>query len=115
MDKQSREMKSPRRIMVAINNRAKRQGISEAGRQRLREAALANQPWKHATGPRTPWGKYLSSQNGKLRQKGLFSVREARAEVRADRELLQFVLAHPELGILNAEDSILMLPLLLRK
>ena len=72
---------------------------SDAGRQRLREDAVAHKPWERSTGPKSPWGKYLSARNGKVRQKGEFSVREARAEVRANRELIRFILEHPELSI----------------
>lgn len=93
---------SPRRSEVAKGNRAKRHGITEEGRQRLRKAAVANKPWERSTGPKSLWGKYLSARNGKVRQKGEFSVREARAEVRANRELIRFILEHPELGILEA-------------
>lgn len=38
-------------------------GLTEAGRQRLREAARRNKPWLKSTGPRTPGGKAISSQN----------------------------------------------------
>ena len=62
-------------------NRSKRRGLSVDGRERLREAALANQPWKSSTGPKSIEGKAASAANGKVRQKGLQSVRELRAEL----------------------------------
>jgi len=89
---------SPRRSEVAKRNRAKRRGITEEGRQRLRESALAHKPWEHSSGPKTPWGKYYSAWNGKVLQKGEYSVREARAEIKAYKKLMMFLLAHPELG-----------------
>lgn len=44
-------------------NQKKSRGLTEAGRERLRETALRNQPWKNSTGPRTPEGKRRSSRN----------------------------------------------------
>ena len=72
---------NPRRVAAGRRNRAKRRGLSEAGRQRLREAAIANQPWLHSTGPRTPQGKAIAAANGSWRQKGQHSTRELQAEV----------------------------------
>ena len=36
---------------------------SDAGIERIREAARRNKPWLKSTGPRTPEGKRISSQN----------------------------------------------------
>ncbi len=69
-------------------NRAKRRGLSADGRERLRQAALANQPWEHSTGPKTIEGKAASAGNGKARQKGPRSVRELRAEMASIRDLV---------------------------
>ncbi len=69
-------------------NREKRLGLSDAGRERLRQAALAGRAWEHSTGPRTAEGKARSAANGKLRQKGPRSVRERRAEVAGFRALI---------------------------
>jgi hypothetical protein len=55
--------------------------ITEAGRQRLRDAARANKPWLHSTGPRTAAGKAQAALNGKLRQVDEVSVREVRGEL----------------------------------
>lgn len=96
MGSQSYMLRTPWRSDVARHNRSKRKGLSDAGRERLREAAKQHQPWKYSTGPKTPWGKYLSARNGKIRQKGELSVRELRAEVKANRDLLKFLLEHPE-------------------
>ena len=68
-------------------NRAKREGLTPAGRERLRRAALRNRPWEHATGPRTREGKATAVRNGKTRQLGPVSVRELRRELAALRVL----------------------------
>lgn len=102
MTQQKRELPSPLRSIVGKCNRANRKGLTDGGRQRLQAAAHQHQPWRYSSGPKTPLGKYLSARNGKVRQKGEFSVREARAEVQANRELIRFILEHPELGILDA-------------
>lgn len=74
-------LSSPARCAAAKLNRAKRKGLTPAGRERLREAALVHQPWRFSTGPRTPAGKAQSVANGKRRQIGPISVRELRAEL----------------------------------
>jgi hypothetical protein len=79
---------SPARVAAGKRNRTKRKGLTEAGRQRLREAALRSRPWQHACGPRTEAGKAKSARNGKARQVGPISVREARARVADLRRLL---------------------------
>ena len=58
-----------------------RPDLTEAGRERLRAAALANRPWLHSTGPRTAEGKRVCSRNGRGRQAGERSVRELRREL----------------------------------
>ncbi|WP_146602802.1 hypothetical protein [Novipirellula aureliae] len=55
--------------------------MSEEGRERLRQAALANKPWLRATGPRTPEGKERSAANSQRQKKGAKSVRERRAAI----------------------------------
>jgi hypothetical protein len=70
---------NPRRVAAGRLNRQKRRGLTPAGRERLRQSALANRPWEHATGPRTPADKAQASRNGKVRQKGKQSVREVKA------------------------------------
>lgn len=78
---------NPRRVAAGRLNAAKRKGLTEAGRERLRQAALRNQPWRHSTGPRTPEGRAKVAQNGKARQKGPHSVREIRADLASLRSL----------------------------
>jgi hypothetical protein len=75
---------NPRRVAAGKLNRKKRGPLTEAGRERLRQAALEHQPWLHATGPRSPEGKLRSSANGKWRQRGELSIREIRALVAAE-------------------------------
>ena len=56
-------MATERQRIANRANRAKRPPLSQEARARLREAALRNKPWRHATGPRTAAGKARSSQN----------------------------------------------------
>jgi hypothetical protein len=88
---------NPRRVAAGKRNRALRKGLTEEGRQRLREAALRGEPWKHATGPKTPEGKARSAANGKKRQLGPLSVREIRADLAGLRGLLGDMRATREL------------------
>jgi hypothetical protein len=53
--------------------------LSPEGRERLRQAALANRPWEKSTGPKTAAGKAVVADNGRARQKGPMSVRQQRA------------------------------------
>jgi len=80
---------SPRRQAAGRANRKKRGPLTEAGRQRLRAAALRTKPWARATGPRTPEGKARSAANGRWRQEEPVSTREVRAEMAAVRQLIQ--------------------------
>src|SRR5438552_3522194 len=81
-------LKNPKRVSAGRANRRKRGPLTEAGRQRLREAALVHEPWRHATGPRTAAGRAQAARNGKQRQRGPQSVREIRAALAPVRELL---------------------------
>jgi hypothetical protein len=82
-------VKNPKRIAAGKRNRALWRGLTEAGRQRLRESALAHQPWRFATGPRTPEGKARAAANAKRCQLGPRSVREVRADLADLRGLLE--------------------------
>jgi hypothetical protein len=82
MDQQPRQP-SPRRVVAGRRNRAKRGPLTAAGRERLREAALRNRPWRHSTGPRTPEGKQKVALNGRHQQKGELSVRQRRQAVQS--------------------------------
>jgi hypothetical protein len=79
---------NPKRVAAGKLNRSKRKGLTPQGRERLREAALANRPWVFSTGPRTPEGKARVAQNGKASQKGPVSVRQLRAQLAGLRGLL---------------------------
>ena len=82
---------NPRRVAAGRRNRLLRRGLSAEGRQRLREAALANRPWEHSTGPRTAAGRLQAIVNGKRRQTGSRSVRELRGDLAPLRELLKTI------------------------
>lgn len=69
---------NPRRVSAGRLNRARRRGLSEAGRERLRESALRVQPWKFAIGQKSAAARQQSVRNGKVRQNGILSVRECR-------------------------------------
>jgi hypothetical protein len=78
---------NPRRVVAGKRNRAKRQGLSLAGRERLRQAAPLHRPSRFSTGPRTPAGKGRVAAACRARKKGPLSVRELRAELAALRAL----------------------------
>jgi hypothetical protein len=75
---QSQPTPNPKRVAAGKLNRQKWRGLTPEGRERLRQAALANQPWQHSTGPRTAAGKVKAAANGKRRQASEHSVREVR-------------------------------------
>jgi hypothetical protein len=79
--------KNPKRVAAGRANRKLRGPLTPNGRRRLREAALANRPWLTSTGPKTPAGKRQAAANGKARQIGRLSVREAKAQVAVIRAL----------------------------
>lgn len=82
---------NPKQVAAGRRNQQKWKGISPEGLRKLRETALLNKPWKRSTGPRTAAGKARSAANGKTRQKGPKSVREARAEVAGIMEQVRFM------------------------
>lgn len=57
--------KNPNRVAAGRLNRSLRSPLNELSRQKLKAAALANKPWKHATGPRTEAGKKRVSGNAR--------------------------------------------------
>lgn len=56
------EKLTPRQIAGRLNQRKSR-GITEKGKEKLRQAALRNKPWQFSTGPRTEAGKLRSRVN----------------------------------------------------
>ena len=80
---------NPKRVAAGRRNRLKRRGLSDAGRQRLRDAARANKPWLNSTGPRTAAGKARAALNGKLRQVDEVSVREVHRELSGLNSVLE--------------------------
>jgi hypothetical protein len=71
---------NPRRVAAGRRNHARRVGLTPAGMEALRAAALAGKPWEHSSGPRTAAGKAKSAANGTSKQQGDVSVRAARRE-----------------------------------
>jgi hypothetical protein len=55
--------------------------LTAEGRAKLRQSALAAQPWQYATGPRTLEGKARAAQNGKFRQTAEVSTRAMAREL----------------------------------
>ena len=88
MHKRSHEPVNPRRSAAGKLNRAKRKGITPAGREKLRQTAQKNKPWRFSTGPRTPEGKAKVAESCRSRRKGEKSVRELRAELGETTALL---------------------------
>ena len=90
---------NPRRVAAGKRNRRKRRGLTVAGRERLRQAALANRPWEQSSGPKTVAGKAQAALNGKRRQKGDQSQRELRALVADITALGKTMLAGRKVGL----------------
>ncbi len=86
---ETHSLPNAKRVTAGKRNRLQRKGLSAEGRERLRQAALTNQPWRFSSGPKTTRGKASAAANGKKRQKGELSVRELRAEVADVRSLLK--------------------------
>src|SRR5437016_5180968 len=61
---------NPKRVLAGKLNRAKRLGLTPAGREKLRRLALEHRPWRFSTGPRTPEGKAKVAANGRKSQRG---------------------------------------------
>jgi len=100
-----RRKPNPRRVRAGRLNRQKRGPLTPEGREQLRQAAILNEPWQHAAGPRTWFGKNQARINGKRRQKGELSGRQVRAELsefekmRSDiKSLLNTIQSRPDAG-----------------
>jgi hypothetical protein len=98
---------NPKRVRAGKANRAKRKGLSAAGRERLRQAALMSKPWRFATGPRSPEGRARVALNGKLRQRGPRSMREIRADLADLRGLIEIMAqARQVIGEMPASEQV---------
>ena len=80
--------KSPARVAAGERNRQLRGPLRPEGRERLRQAALRNEPWQFSTGPRTEEGKARVAMNGRKHKKGDLSIRERRALTADIRSLI---------------------------
>jgi hypothetical protein len=85
----SKPAPNPKRVAAGRLNQTKRKCLTPEGRERLRRAAQANQPWRFSTGPRTLTGKATAAANGKKQQLGLLSVRELKADLRKLRAMVK--------------------------
>jgi hypothetical protein len=89
MVKETPNEPNPWRVAAGKRNRAKRRELTAEGREKLRQSALATQPWRYATGPRTPEGKARAAQNGKSRQTEEVSTRTIARELTGLRQLMR--------------------------
>jgi hypothetical protein len=92
MKRSAEHVPNPRRVAAGRANRLKRGPLTEAGRERLRVAALDHQPWLHSTGPRSEAGRARAASNGRRRQTGVFSTRQARAKLAEVRSFIRAIL-----------------------
>ena len=67
------------RTLAGRRNRQLKGPLTEAGRQRLRDAARRNQPWQFSTGPRSLAGKAKAAMNGHRHRANPQSERQLRA------------------------------------
>lgn len=88
MNRTTTESPNPRRQAAGRRNRTKRGPTTQAGRDRLRDSMLRNQPWLLTHGPITPTGKARSAANGRIRQIGPLSTRAMRAKLMEARLLI---------------------------
>src|ERR1700679_1015965 len=88
MAEENAHVPNPRPAAAGKLNQLKSKGLTESGRQRLREAALCVKPWLKATGPRTPEGKARAARNGRARTKGQYSENERRQMAQDALELM---------------------------
>ena len=72
---------NPKTVAAGRRNRKLRGPLTPEGRERLRQAALANRPWTRSTGPKTQAGKAKSAANGAKQRKDQHSARQTRASV----------------------------------
>jgi hypothetical protein len=68
--------KDPRRVAAGRRAWLKRGPLTPEGREKIRENNRRVRPWEYSTGPRTAAGRARSALNGKIRQKGRYSIRE---------------------------------------
>lgn len=74
-------------------NWQKRRPWSAEDRQRQRQNCLRSQPWRYATGPRTPEGKEQARRNGYRHLPNPQSLRQLRRGVREETDAMISVMA----------------------
>lgn len=84
----SSQKKNPKRVAAGKLNRLKAGMIGSQGLISLRQAALTNRPWEKSTGPRTDKGKRIAAANGAKQQKGPWSARQVRRELKQLNQLV---------------------------
>jgi len=84
----SSQKKNPKRVAAGKLNRLKAGMIGSLGLISLRQAALTNRPWESSTGPRTDKGKRIAAANGAKQQKGPWSARQVRRELKQLNQLV---------------------------
>lgn len=82
------ETPNPQRVAAGRISRLKRKGFTPEGLDRLRQAALANQPWLYSTGPRTPEGKAKVAMNVVATQRKGTVAGRLRRELKESNHLL---------------------------
>ena len=80
-------MKNPKRVAAGKLNRTKRNQLSEAALNRLRDAALRHRPWERSTGPRSANGKSKVGQNARKRKTAV----QPSAELQVQQAALQLL------------------------
>ena len=84
---------NPRRVAAGRRNRLKWKGLTDAGHERLRQAALRIKPWTRSTGPKTPEGKARTARNGCWRQRNDLSERAICAAVAEVNDIIDRLVA----------------------
>jgi hypothetical protein len=89
----------PKRVAVGRQNHLKRKGLTDAGRERLRQSALKHQPWKHSTGPRTAEGKAKVAEARRRCRRGSLSCRDRQQQLSWVEQLIDQMVASRRLAI----------------
>lgn len=91
--------KNPNRVAAGKLNRLKAGPIGSKGLINLRHSALTNRPWERSTGPKSDRGKRIAAANGAIRQKGPWSARQVRRELKHLNQLVDQLAIAIEQGV----------------